>query len=1228
MGVARLLVLHRQPELRAAVAGALRRSGYEVLECASAEDLAAGALGAVDCALVEPELAEAAELGLGSQSGPAWSSLAVPVLLLTGPASDPRRAAQALRRGASGCLRWPAEAELLPGVVGATLAAARRDRQLQRLVTEVASRTGREFFAAAVRFLGEELGAHACLAGELVSAAPERIRTLAYWRAGKLEADFEYALDGTPCEQVVGRSFCVFEDQVAERFPRDAWLQREGIRGYMGEPLFGAGGRPLGLLNAAFRRPLTAEDHKAATLFRLLAARAAAELEREQALQAARTSERRAAALFRNSPVPTLLVRLSDRVVLDANRAWLELMGLAPEQVVGRRTSELPLGLEESLRQDLAAELASRRSLRNLEVPLTTGHGEARRVLASFDVLDAEGEQLLIATTQDITALRRAEQELRQSEERFRLLIEHAPEALVLLDVQSGRFLLANRAAEQLFKLPAAELVRRGPVELSPPLQPDGRPSAEKAAELIAQAVAGEQPVFEWLHRDAEGRDIPCEVRLLRLDLGGRLVVRGSVLEISERKAAQVRMERLNRLYALLTAANEAILREPDLEVLLPAICRLAVEQGGFALAWIGLADRGGRLRVAAQAGADESSCALLRQFVEGPRPDCAFTYRALEHGTPAPCPDIAASPLAEGWRRAALERGYRSMASFPVRARGRVAGTLNLYAREPGFTDEEELRLLEELAADVGLGLEIHEREAARRAAEQALRQSEQRFRRMIEYAPDMIHVVDEGGRLLFQSPSGEQFLGYAGEERLGRSVAELIHPEDLPRVTAALGEAVAQPGKAVRFEYRLRHKQGDWRTLESVCRSLPEEAPGGFIVINSRDVTEHRQLQAQLLQAQKLEAIGRLAGGIAHDFNNLLTVILGNVDLCRARGGLSAPVEQALAEIRDSARRAAELTRQLLAFSRRQHMQQRPVDLNELLGHLGRMLRRLIGEDIELELKLHPAPLCVNADRAMLEQVVMNLAVNARDAMPEGGRLTIETTRIEHGPADAEAGGSPGGPWAVVRVSDTGVGIPAEHLPVIFEPFFTTKEVGKGTGLGLATAYGIVKQHGGTIQVASRVREGTVFEIALPMELEQAQPAGALPEASPAPAPRAGAETVLVVEDEPSVRATVSAILQRHGYRVLAAGSGPEALALWRKHRARIELVVTDMVMPGGLSGQRLLQQLRQERPELPVLCTSGYSAEFAHQQDEPAPSVQFLPKPFTAEALLEAVRRCLGD
>jgi PAS domain S-box-containing protein len=390
--------------------------------------------------------------------------------------------------------------------------------------------------------------------------------------------------------------------------------------------------------------------------------------------------------------------------------------------------------------------------------------------------------------------------------------------------------------------------------------------------------------------------------------------------------------------------------------------------------------------------------------------------------------------------------------------------------------------------------------------------------------------------------------------------------------------------------------------------------------------DITERTELELQLRQAQKMEAIGQLAGGVAHDFNNLLTAIIGHLGLLQTGRQLPPDMAESLAAIAHAAGRATNLTSQLLAFSRQQVIDIRPLDLNEIVAHHAKMLRRLLGEDIAMHLDFARERLFFNGDSGMIEQVVMNLVVNARDAMPGGGRLDIATgaeRRIGR-TVEGRSGEAPPGSFVRLSITDTGTGIPPEILPKIFEPFFTTKEVGKGTGLGLATAFGIVQQHQGWIEVQSDPGRGTTFTIFLP---RIAAPAVATPvERTNAPG-RGRGETILLVEDEPAVRDIGIRALTAQGYRVLSASDGQSALEAWRTHRGEISLLLTDVIMPGGLSGLQLARQLQAEKPGLQVIYMSGYSREIAGKELPAEANAHYLAKPYELEDLYHLVQTALG-
>jgi len=505
-------------------------------------------------------------------------------------------------------------------------------------------------------------------------------------------------------------------------------------------------------------------------------------------------------------------------------------------------------------------------------------------------------------------------------------------------------------------------------------------------------------------------------------------------------------------------------------------------------------------------------------------------------------------------------------------------------------------------------------------------LRESEQRFRELAENVREVFFIVDpETGRSLYLSPAYEELFGRSREHAYAVPNAwlEAVHQEDRgPMFAAVLASARGEQDRGE--SYRVVRPDGSVRWIRG--RASPvQDATGRTVRLVGilEDITELKRTEERFLQAQRMEAVGRLAGGIAHDFNNLLTAILGTAELLLEDLPATDPRRVDVEEIRKAGSRAADLTRQLLAFSRSQVLEPKVLDPNVMVADMDKLLRRLIGEDVELRTILAPDVGAVRADPGQLEQVIVNLAVNARDAMPKGGKLTIETANAEldasyvrqHEPVRP-------GAYVMLAVSDTGVGMDAATKARIFEPFFTTKEKGKGTGLGLATVYGIVKQSGGYIWAYSEPGQGATFKVYFPRVDE--------PAAAPARPPRRpahlrGTETILLVEDDELVRHSTRRMLEAHGYRLLVAASGAEALKLVEAHVEPIHLVVTDVVMP-GMSGREVVDRLRARRPDLKTLYLSGYTDEAIVHHGIIEPGIPFLQKPFTLEALGRKVREVL--
>ena len=586
---------------------------------------------------------------------------------------------------------------------------------------------------------------------------------------------------------------------------------------------------------------------------------------------------------------------------------------------------------------------------------------------------------------------------------------------------------------------------------------------------------------------------------------------------------------------------------------------------------------------------------------------------------------------------RAAVEaEGYRGVLSVPLLVGDRVLGALVTYRDEPGPFSDRQVELLQAFGDQAALALEnarlYEESERRRRESEvlaEAARASEARKGAIVTAALDCIITIDGEGHIVEFNPAAEKTFGYTGAEALGRDLGELTIPPSLrERYRRELsrylptGEGL---GIGRRFELTVMRADGTEFPAEIAITAIASDGPPlftGFL----RDLSERkraeealRQSEAQLRQSQKMDAVGRLAGGVAHDFNNLLTVITGRTELLLLRSRADDPRRRDIELVRRTADRAAALTQQLLAFSRKQMLQMGVLDLNGVVAGLAQMLKPLLGETVDLVTRLDPTLGRVKADGAQIEQIVVNLAVNARDAMPQGGRLTIETANVELDSDFVEIyPGASTGPHALLRVRDTGTGMTPEVQAHIFEPFFTTKGVGKGTGLGLATVYGIVKQHGGYIAIESAPGAGTAVSIYL---ARVAGPGDGVESAGSDAAPVAGSGTVLVVEDAADLRELTAEILGMAGYTVLSAGAPGEALEIATRHAGAIDLLLTDVVMP-EMSGRDLADRLTAARPEMKVLYMSGYTDDAIVHHGVLDPGTALLQKPFTPDALTRRV------
>ena len=1061
----------------------------------------------------------------------------------------------------------------------------------------------------------------------------------------------------------------------------------------------------------------------------------------------------------------------------------------------------------------------------------------------------------LVGTGFGLWRARRARYEsaLSRSQARFALLLDHANDAILFVGID-GQILDANRKAETVYGYTRDELLRLSMRDLR------AEETRGTLQDQMARASSPRGHVFQTVHRRKDGSTFPVEVssRLAELD-EGRAVL-SIVRDLSEREAAEERIRFLNRLLRAVTEINEFTVRERDTDRMLAQACRIAVEHGRFRMAWVGLADFAtGEVRPVAAAGFEEGYLEEVRIRCDDSPEGRGPTGTAIREGHAVVVNDWDAAASLDPWRDAGRKGFFRSSAAFPIAVDGKIRGAFSVYSEERDVFAPEIVSLLDELAQDLGFALQVAEGEERRASAESALRESEERFRTLIEKSTDLLVVVDSHGTITFAGPSSIEVLGFPPEEMVGVGAVAFIHPDDVERVRRQFRDHRGQAGAAGRVELRARHRNGSWRVLDAVQRSLFHVSGVGGMVVNARDITERKQVEAavreseeryrrlvdtmqdvvftlsltgsltslnaaferitgwrrdewvgkpfaelvhpddlpraldtfakvlgerspglfevrikardgswldgefsgvpliengavvgalgtvrdvtqrrreteerkhlaaaveqaaeaimitdvegtieyvnpaferisgytagevlganprilksgkhdpafygqmwetlrrgevwlgrfvnrrkdgslieedatispvrdpsgriahfvavkrdvtkelvleqQLRQVQRLEAIGRLAGGVAHDFNNLLQAMLSQTQVIHDSPNDPQRVAGTVDELEQQIRRGAALSRQLLLFSRRETAKPEQLDLNDVVGGATQLLRRLVRENIAFAVELADEPLPVIADRGQLDQILMNLVVNAADAMPKGGRLAIRT-----GVGEGEV------VW--LSVEDTGHGVSEGIRDRIFEPFFTTKSAEKGSGLGLAVVHGIVTQHGGTIQVSDREGGGTVFRIQLPRASASeasAQPSSRV-EADDLPHGRG--ERVIVVEDETGTREGLVDLLTMLGYEVAAVGSAEEARRL--PLEPAFDVLLSDLLLP-DVSGAELARGFLERWPRLKVILMSGYTEDEAVRRGVGAGTLRFLQKPFDMRTLAREIRTAIAE
>jgi PAS domain S-box-containing protein len=906
---------------------------------------------------------------------------------------------------------------------------------------------------------------------------------------------------------------------------------------------------------------------------------------RKKSEEAVRESEERFRVLFEQSPIGGMIVGEGAKIV-DCNEVAAQMLGYSKAELLDLRISDFDLSLSAEEIAAMPAEIDGRDKLQ-FETRHRTKSGEVKNVLVVSTEIQIEGKKYGYASFLDITDKKRAEEELRREKERLEKTALASPGVLYSFRQSADgkpSFPFASPAIFGIYGKKPEELEKDGSV-ISQLIHPEDMTRIEASCRRSAETMSLWYDTWRVNHPLkgeiwVEGYSTPAA------ESDGSIVWHGVLNDVTDRIRRENELAGRERL---ITAINNAA---PNLIILWDV--------------------RAGKISYV-----NES----IRQIF-GYTPEEIYQNSHEELFGRMHPEDLPSAVKFTGKLRSARDG---EVLSHEYRYRNNQGDWRLLRSQDTVFERDAHGRVVKTLS--------VIEDITARQRGEEALRESEERYALAVEGSKDGVWDWDLRTETVYLSPRWKSMLGYADDELPGHyeTWTGNLHPDDAEAVQKRMDGYLKREFEDYEIEYRMRHKDGSYRWILARGVALFDDSGEPYRVAGSHsDITERkyaeealRKSEEQLLLSQKLESVGRLAGGIAHDFNNMLTAINGYSDLILRQIEESNPLRRNVEEIKKAGDRSAALTQQLLAFSRKQILKPEILNINQTVADISTLLERLIGEDVSLMTLLDYDVREVKVDPGQLSQVILNLAVNSRDAMPKGGTLTIETRNVSFDEHSARAHfGAKVGEYVMLSVSDTGVGIDEETMKHLFEPFFTTKEIGRGTGLGLATVYGIVKQSEGYITVESRPGAGATFRVYLP-RAEAA--AGPFDEEHAEAISRHGAETILLVEDEEMVRNLAREILQSCGYRVVEAFNGVEALEICEKNQLEVDLLLTDVVMP-QMNGRELSEKLAENRPQLKVLFTSGYTDDTVVRNGVKNDETNFLQKPFSLDALVRKVREVL--
>ena len=825
---------------------------------------------------------------------------------------------------------------------------------------------------------------------------------------------------------------------------------------------------------------------------------------------------------------------------------------------------------------------------------------------------------------------RQAEAALQSSEKRFRALYDNNPNMFFTID-EYGKVLSVNQFGIDHLGYTKNQLVGKSVINV---FYEEDRPLAQ---EYLKQCFAEPDKVHNWeLRKIRQDRSVFYVRETIRVmdDVDGKPTALVVCEDITERKQTEVALSRSHRALMVLNKCNQALIHAREEQGLLDEVCQMIIETGGYRFAWVGFPEQDERktVRSVAQAGYEDGYLDTIvvtwadDQHGHGP------VGTAIRTGKSSIIKNIWTNPDFTPWRESAIEHGYSSVASLPLNFGGLTIGALAIYASEVDAFDAGEVKLLEDLANNLSYGIISLRTEIKRKQVEEILRISEEKFATAFRNSPVAIALSTlSNARLLDISDNVEQLFGYRRDDLIGQSALKLGLWSD-PESRTRMMKALQDQGRVQKWEADLRIASGEIPNCEISAEIINiGNEPCMLAVI--QDVTARKQaeeerikLEQQPIQVEKMDAIGQLTGGIAHDFNNLLSIISGNLRFLQQDiGQNSVEIDELFEDAMSAVDDGAALTQRLLGFSRDRALQPEIKNVNDTIEKFIRFLSRTLGKSIALDTELADEDLFINVDPSQLENALLNLSINARDAMPEGGTITLSATRYHHGDGEGEDLILPEGDYIKITVTDTGAGIRSEDLPYVYEPFFTTKGVGQGSGLGLSMVYGFTQQSNGGCHISSAPGKGTTVSLYFP-EVMDNKNIDKKPEDDEELSMRSS-EVILVVEDEARVRRVTLRDLKKLGYKTLEAGNAEMAKTMIESGEP-IDLLFSDILMPGEMNGHKLALWTAKNFPEIKIILTSGYNKGEADVHRNEAHPFLLMRKPYSIDKLAKQIRTTLAE